>query len=142
MRPVISRLARVATSFLIATSAEAASDTTSPPTAPLRDGYPAAETGLIYKDVLTNVVIYVETDGRHVVAICPDGKLLWRKDPFIDGGLQPYRMARPTISSIGPARGVEPAVGPVSKFFAIQFTSSQMGVMEIATGRFTFQGQN
>ena len=49
--------------------------------APLRDGYPPAISGLVYKDAATSILIYVETDGRHVVAFTPDGKILWTQGP-------------------------------------------------------------
>lgn len=105
---------------------------------PLRDGYPPVIVGLIYKDPAANVIIYVETDGRHVVAISPDGKILWRKDPFVDGGLQPYRQARPTITYVG--RCMRPE--DVGKNFCLSFSSSQSGAMDIGTGKFIFGGQN
>jgi len=40
--------------------------------APLREGYPASITGLTYQDPATKIIIYVETDGRHVAAISFD----------------------------------------------------------------------
>lgn len=104
--------------------------------APLREGYPASITGLIYQDPATKIIIYVETDGRHVAAISTDGRLLWRKDPFVDAKMQPYRLARPTINSVGPASSAD--IGQ----FAVRFTSSQMGLMSLATGQFKFMGQN
>lgn len=110
-----------------------------PPT-PLREGYPPAISGLIYK-AAANVIIYVETDGRHIAAISPDGKLLWRKDPFVDAKMQPYRLARPSIIAIGPGFTV-PGVGTSDELFSVSFNSSQSGVMNIATGKFTFMGQN
>lgn len=116
--------------FTAPAGAAAQSSVTSP--APLRDGYPASLTGLICKDAATGTIIYVETDGRHVVAISPEGKILWRKDPFIDGGLEPYRMAHPTINAVRASSGK----------IGISFTSSQFGEMDIATGAFTFMGQN
>jgi hypothetical protein len=111
--------------------------------APLRDGYPPAITGLIYKDTTANVIIYVETDGRHVVAISPGGRILWRKNPFVDAGLEPYRGPHPTIDfvgSSGPRCMLRP--GDVGKTFCLSFSSSQFGEMDIATGKFTFDGQN
>lgn len=111
--------------------------------APLRGGYPPAITGLIYKDAATGTIVYVETDGRHVVAFTPDGKILWRKDPFVDAGMQPYREARPTIVSIGSStRDCRLRPAQVGKVFCLSFSSSQSGVMDIATGQFTFEGQN
>jgi hypothetical protein len=114
-----------------------------PPLAePLREGIPPAVEGLIYKDAATGVIIYVETDGRHVAAISPDGKLLWRKDPFIDAGMRSYRLARPTIARVGPAPNWTPPGGALTPGAAISYDSSQFGVINIADGRFTFLGQN
>jgi hypothetical protein len=96
--------------------------------APVRDGYPPAISGLIYRDATANVIIYVETDGRHVVAISPDGKILWRKDPFVDAGLQPYRMPRPTIALVGPCRsGVGSRDEVLGNVFCLRYSSSQFG---------------
>jgi hypothetical protein len=111
--------------------------------APLRDGYPPAIAGLIYKDATANVIIYVETDGRHVVAISPDGRILWRKNPFVDAALEPYRGPHPTIDfvgSFGPRCVLRPE--DLGKVFCLSFSSSQFGEMDIATGKFTFSGQN
>ena len=107
--------------------------------APRRDGYPAVTNGQAYKDAATGVIVYVETDGRHVVAISPDGRILWRKDPFVDAGLEPYRMARPTIDVVEKC-GWQP--GTKRNFLCMTFTSSQFGEMDIATGQFFPGGQD
>lgn len=105
--------------------------------APLRDGIPPAISGLIVKE--SGVIIYVETDSRHVVAISPDGAILWRTDPFIDSGLRPYREARPIIVSIEPCAPYAKDMGPK---VCIRYSSSQFGELDIATGAFTFGGQD
>jgi hypothetical protein len=128
MRSLKASLCLISLSFVAAASA-----------APLRDGYPPAITGLIYKDTTANVIIYVETDGRHVVAISPDGRILWRKNPFVDAGLEPYREPRPTIVFVGRCGLRSEEVG---KIFCLSFSSSQFGEMDIATGKFTFSGQD
>jgi hypothetical protein len=134
MRAVTGIGAICATGCVLAIFAPAALAQSAPPRpSPVRDGYPGALMGLIHKDSASGIIIYVETDGRHVVAISPEGKILWRKDPFIDAGLMPYRMARPTISFIGAGR--DGTIG-------IRFNSSQSGTMDIATGAFTFDGQD
>jgi hypothetical protein len=107
---------------------------------PLRDGYPTALEGLICKDAASGTIIYVETDGRHVAAISQAGKLLWRRDPFVDASMEPYRQAHPIISSIGPETD-RASKRPNGKL-AVRFTSSQFGEMDIATGKFVFEGQN
>lgn len=128
MRSMSSWLCLTGLAFAMAASA-----------APLRDGYPPAVVGLIYRSNAANVIIYVETDGRHVVAISPDGRILWRRDPFVDAGLVPYRMAHPTIECVGSkCKGLSAD----EKSFAVWFNSSQFGMMDIETGKFTMMGQN
>src|SRR6185437_8879935 len=62
---------------------------------PLGPGQPGKP--LAYRDKQTGVLLYVESDGRHLAAISPQGELLWVRDPFVDKNLCPYRTARPTI---------------------------------------------
>jgi hypothetical protein len=61
---------------------------------------PARAKPIAYKDSRTVISFYVESDGRHVAAIDPDGNLLWVRNPFEDQKLCPYRNARPVISSL------------------------------------------
>ena len=143
MRPLSVRAVLLAVALALTAWPNAWAD---PPPAsapkPLRDGYPPAFEGLIYKDPATGVILYIETDGRHVAAISPEGRLLWRKDPFIDAGLTPYRVARPTITAVGPATGWAARRHSADAFAALRYSSSQFGVIDLATGVFTFLGQN
>lgn len=58
-----------------------------------------------FVDVETKIVFLVEKDGRHVTATDSAGKLLWRRNPFVDFGMCPYRSAHPYIQWIGPPDG-------------------------------------
>ena len=60
-----------------------------------------------YRDPESGTVFYVESDGRHVAAIDRNGKLLWVRNPFVEGGLCPYRSAHPYIYWIGPPQGAD-----------------------------------
>jgi len=84
------------------------------------------------KDANSGIWFYVETDGRHVTAIQPDGTILWSKDPFADSHLALYRTQTPRIAYFT----------LTDKSINIIFNSSQFGTMDIKTGYFTFQGQN
>jgi hypothetical protein len=111
---------------------------------------PATAKPIAYKDSRTSISFYVESDGRHVAAMDPDGKLLWVRNPFEDQNLCPYRNARPVISSLATteissdladaiqARGMNPR----HAFLEIKFDSSQFGVLDESTGDFLFAGQN
>jgi hypothetical protein len=101
---------------------------------------------LVYKSAKSGVLFYVESDGRHVSAIDPGGKILWCRNPFADAGLKPYRVAKPLIVEIGSpldwmvkdmASG-----GKKGELILINFNSSQFGVLDAGSGDFTFLGQD
>jgi len=97
-------------------------------------------------DPRTKVIYYLESDGRHISAISPDGKLLWHVDPFVDAGLHPYRFSTPIILSFSfPDSkwwGNKNQYGKVEDFIAIGFNSSQFGIMRKSNGTFLFEGQD
>jgi hypothetical protein len=98
-----------------------------------------------YKDADSGVIFYVESDGRHLAAISPDGKVLWNRDPFSDSHLEPYRTNQPKIVWVGQAQKWElEAISTKGsgKFISIDYNSSQFGVVDIKTGDFTFMGQD
>jgi hypothetical protein len=103
-----------------------------------------------YRDPRTGVSFYVESDGRHLAAIGPDGKLLWVRNPFEGAKMCPYRSPRPVIYSIK-AVNISPAyakglkrrgANPSHRFLSIEFDSSQFGDMDETTGDFLPEGQN
>lgn len=97
----------------------------------------------VYKDPISGTLFYVETDGRHVAAISPDGRLLWNRDPSKDARLPFYRTKNPQIVYIGrPLKTQHPAEEEPDKFVAIGFNNSQFGVMRISDGEFHFLGQD
>jgi hypothetical protein len=102
-----------------------------------REGLPFS-----YKDLHTNITLQVEPDGRHVTATSPEGKVLWRRNPFVDAKMQPYRQARPIIRKLEPASEWALAHFPGKAVVGINFSSSQFGVIDLATGDFTYLGQD
>jgi hypothetical protein len=102
-----------------------------------------------YADARTSIVFYVESDGRHLAAIGPDGKLLWVRNPFEDRHFCPYRTARPVIGRMEAADSARHTSaikywgGDVSHaIIFLQFDSSQFGVVDEVTGDFYPEGQN
>jgi hypothetical protein len=105
---------------------------------------------LAFIDPRTTITFYVESDGRHLVALDPRGTVLWIRDPFEDQRLCPYRTPRPVIGRVAPAelsenykpilarRGVDTA----HPFVIITFDSSQFGLIDETTGDFFPEGQN
>ena len=100
----------------------------------------------VLRDAKTKIIYYLESDGRHVSAISPDGKLLWSRDPFVDKKLSPYRTPLPIIcyfDFVDPAWWkIHSYLGPADDFICVNFNSSQFGVIKKETGDFTFFGQD
>ena len=96
-----------------------------------------------YKDPTSGTILYVESDGKHVAAISPDGKVLWNRIPHDDAHVEKYRTPNPQIVLIG---GLLPSArvnrGKPSDFVAIRYSNSQFGVLSISTGTFDFKGQD
>jgi hypothetical protein len=90
----------------------------------------------VLTDPKTRITYYLESDGRHVSAIDPDGKILWHRDPFNEANLWPYRVSKPVIKYfVFAEKAAQPAID-------VGFSSTQFGVMDLATGSFQFQGQD
>jgi hypothetical protein len=87
------------------------------PLGPGRAGRP-----LSYLDKQTDTLLYLEGGGRHLAALSSSGKILWLKNP-IHEDLIARRWKRK------------------GHFVAIQFDSSQFGVVDIKNGDFLFNGQ-
>jgi hypothetical protein len=94
-----------------------------------------------WKDKDSGITFYVESDGRHVAAISGEGKVLWNRDPFVEGKLEAYRVQKPQIVFIGKPNESMAKRHP-GKFVAINFNSSQAGIMDFEKGDFTFLGQD
>jgi len=97
----------------------------------------------VYKDAKSGTLIYVESDGRHMAAISPDGKLLWHRDPFQDAHLPVYRVKNPQVIYMGPVEKTYSVdKGEPDEFVAVSLTNSQFGLVRISTGEFQFHGQD
>ena len=104
-----------------------------------------------YKDPRTSITFYVESDGRHLVAIASIGKLLWVRNPWEEAhAFCPYRTPRPVVASLKIVE-LNEAARPYLKsrggnlehtFIALSFDSSQYGMLDESTGDFFPEGQN
>jgi len=94
-----------------------------------------------YVDKKLQVVVYAETDGRHVSAINFDGRVLWTRNPFVDAHLKPYRVAEPKIVFFYTPRP-RMIEGKKGSFVGVMFESTQSGLMDLESGKFTFLGQD
>jgi hypothetical protein len=106
---------------------------------------------MAYKDPRSSITFYVESDGRHLVAIGPAGNLLWVRNPWEDvPGACPYRTPRPVLSHIESIELNETFADNLKRrgahtdhaFLSIQFDSSQFGVVDESNGDYFPEGQN
>jgi len=106
---------------------------------------------MAYKDPRTSMTFYVESDGRHLVAIDSRGTLLWVRNPYEEaGGSCPYRTPRPVIGSLKQTELSEIDRANLQRrganlqhtFLALEFDSSQYGVLDESSGDFIPEGQN
>jgi len=99
----------------------------------------------VIRDAKTKIIFYLESDGRDISAIGPDGKLLWSRDPFVDSNQTSYRLKRPLIcyfDFVDPAWWkIHSRLGAADDFIGVNFNSSQFGVIKKETGDFIFFGQ-
>lgn len=86
-------------------------------------------------DQATRIVLYVESDGRHVAAIDSTGKVVWVRDPFVEAHFCPYRVSKPMIVSIEQSSSNADEV-------IVRYDSSQFGTLRKDSGEFTPLGQN
>lgn len=98
------------------------------------------------QDPATKIIFYLESDGRHISAISPDGKLLWSRDPFVDAKLKPYRGPHPIIcyfNFVDPTWWkIHSYLGLADDFIGLGYNSSQFGAINKITGKFTWFGQD
>jgi hypothetical protein len=111
-----------------------------------KGGDPRPTKPLAFKDSMTGILIYAESDGRHVAGIDRDGKILWHRNPFEDAKLEPYRTRRPVVSFIGHAHEstlrTMKSRGKQGPFVGLSFNSTQSGLLDVKTGDFFFIGQD
>jgi hypothetical protein len=101
------------------------------------------------RDPDSGVIIYVESDLHHVVALDRDGKMLWCRTPATDGNLPAYSdmspRPNPAITYIGVLRESERRSLKTTgsgQFVGIRFASRQGGYLDVKNGEFIFEGQN
>ena len=112
---------------------------------------PANAVPMAYKDPSSSIVIYVESDGRHIAATDADGKLLWVRNPWEEShAFCQYRTPRPVVDSLkkmelnDAARSNLKASGANldHTFVSLSYDSSQFGMLDELTGEFYPGGQN
>jgi hypothetical protein len=88
-------------------------------------------------------VVYAETNGKHLSAIDFEGRVLWTRSPFKDAHLEPYRVAEPRIVQIyAPLPWMLKGSNGEEALVALEFESTQFGVVDLKSGRFYPLGQD
>jgi hypothetical protein len=96
-----------------------------------------------YVDKKLQLVVYAETDGKHLSAIDFDGRVLWTRSPFVDAHLKPYRVAEPRIIHVySPLPWMLEGAKKGMAFAAVEFESTQFGLVDLKSGQFFSLGQD
>jgi hypothetical protein len=112
---------------------------------------PANAIPMAYKDPRSSIVIYVESDGRHIAATDADGKLLWVRNLWEESkAFCQYRTPRPVVASLKKVEFNDAARANLKSkganldhsFVALTYDSSQFGTLDESTGDFYPGGQN
>ena len=110
---------------------------------------PTSTPPFAYKDAEKGIIFYVESDGHHISAISPDGRILWHRQPATDGNLPPYSEKHPRpnptvvwIGALSKAEGERLKHTGNGRFIGISFNSRQSGVLDVKNGDFIFEGQD
>jgi hypothetical protein len=123
-----------------------------PPTnaRPRGDAKTRIDTPLAYKDAGTGILIYVESDRRHVAAIDSTGKILWHRDIVTEEAEKTKNprvvKTEPLISGLyvplawhSRAMAANSKLGPL---VAIGFYNGSGGVIDQRTGEFADMGHD
>ena len=97
-----------------------------------------------YKDDDSGIIFRVESDGRHVTAMNPDGRILWSKDTLADSHLESYRTNNAHIVYIHKADADNVLLrGKKGDFIAISFNkisrAELFGILDVKTGDFSYE---
>jgi len=96
-----------------------------------------------YVDKKLHLVVYAETDGKHLSAIDFEGRVLWTSSPFADAHLKPYRVSEPRIVHLyAPLPWMLEGAKGKRAFVALEFESTQFGVVDLMSGKFFSLGQD
>ena len=96
-----------------------------------------------YVDKKAHLVVYAESDGKHLSAIDFEGRVLWTRSPFADAHLKPYRVAEPRIAGIyAPLPWMLAGAKGKDAFVALEFESTQFGLVDLKSGKFFSLGQD
>jgi len=84
-------------------------------------------------------------DSAHIMVTAQDktGKLLWKTDPWKDNKIAVYRTDRPVIVDFNIQNTNRDYGVPIgSKVLWIVYINTQFGFLDLATGKFTWLGQD
>ena len=90
-------------------------------------------------DKETGIVYEVQGDRRTITATKPDGTLVWKVNPFKDAKLKRYRSDHPFIVKIWRPKNPTNQKGD---YLSIYFTGGQQGDLDLASGHYTYTGQD
>jgi hypothetical protein len=98
------------------------------------------DTPLAFKDAGSEIILYIETDRRHVAAFDPTGRILWHRDVVKEDAekIKNTKRIEPVISRVSIPQAWELKVMAANSkpgpFAGISFYNGSSGVIDLRTG--------
>ncbi len=96
-------------------------------------------TSVIIVDSVTQNRFILDTSHINIYALNAKGDTLWHTDPWKDNNIMEYRVKRPVIVDFGFAANTWASKKEV---IWIVYINTQFGIIDKATGKFTWLGQD
>jgi hypothetical protein len=108
------------------------------PELPISSTLPDGTALLVDQD--THVRFYLESDGRHLAAITPAGKLLWNVDLTTQSGLERTHSGPVVVETFAfsDAHNWYEKFGPPKAYLRVMFNTLTQAVVNKRDGRLTF----
>jgi hypothetical protein len=110
------------------------------------DKAPSGEKPLSFKDEASGVLLYVETDRKHVAAIDKDGKILWHKEITQVVTLKSRGDKEAAVIFVGKPTDWSLKVmkerGKAGTYIGVGFNTKEFGVIDQQTGEYTSMGND
>src|SRR3954447_12630177 len=112
------------------------------PLPPSKDGESPrqADGPLTFRAEGSNVLVYVESDRRHLAAVDINGKVLWHKDVTQELNTKSLRDRPARINYVGKPLDwmlkLIPGGGSAADYFGIALSTKEFGLINLRTGKY------
>jgi len=107
---------------------------------------PQTEEPLAFRAEGSNILVYVESDRRHLAAVDINGKLLWHKDVTQEVRIKSLRDRPARVNHVGKPLDwmlkLIPGGGSAADYFGIALSTKEFGLINSRTGKYKAMGSD